>query len=75
MSQMQELDQRRLSEASCRLTPQMSTDPTLDDTLNYGNCPFHFPEDIERLIFEEAAYSDTSTALRLVTVARRTQLW
>jgi len=36
---------------------------------------FLFPEDIERLIFEQAAEDDKRTALQLVLVARRVQQW
>jgi hypothetical protein len=39
------------------------------------NSPFRFPEDIERLIFEEAAIDDTNTALQLVLVSHRAQFW
>jgi hypothetical protein len=36
---------------------------------------FRFPEDIERLIFEQAAENDKRTALRLILIARRIQQW
>ncbi|KAJ7437791.1 hypothetical protein B0H11DRAFT_2106294 [Mycena galericulata] len=36
---------------------------------------FSFPEDLERLIFEQAAADDRRTACRLALVARRVQSW
>ncbi|KAJ7490263.1 hypothetical protein B0H11DRAFT_1017811 [Mycena galericulata] len=36
---------------------------------------FSFPEDLERLIFEQAASDDRTTACRLALVARRVQSW
>ena len=35
----------------------------------------HVPDDIARLIFEQAALDDQKTALNLVLVARRVQHW
>lgn len=43
-----------------------------DSTATYT---FRFPHDIERYIFERAAYRDHEAALLLITVAKRVAQW
>lgn len=48
--------------------------PHHDSDLNPA-CIFHFPIDLERIVFEQAAYRDQKTALQLARVARRVCYW
>lgn len=53
--------------------------PTLSCIMSHHgeSTPFSraFPEDLERLIFEEAANCDLQTMIRIVLVAKRVQRW
>lgn len=57
------------------LHQQMNAVLTLDSASSQYSSPFHFPGDIERLIFEVAAFNDIPTALQLARVAKRVQYW